>query len=243
MVTRLVAVQEILGHGFTDPALLLRACTHASHCESTASTSDRLAEANERLEFIGDALLGAAVALRLATLLPEADEGELSRHKSRLVSRRNLARAMERSGLLAHCRVGPQLPPPWPDSVKANLAEGVLAAIHLDGGWSALCGAVDRLLGDLLVDDEAPAGAGGACTDARNRLQSWALQNHKQLPSYSTWRSGGSDHAPEFTCTVCIAGCQASASGGSRRRAEAAAAAALLAQQVDGAVDVDNPLT
>jgi len=224
--TRLQALQRALGHRFTDPQLVLRACTHASFIDPQASDEQRLSEANERLEFVGDTLLGAAMGLLLFERFPQAAEGELSRRKARLVSRATLARAIEVTDLLDHCRVGGQMQQPWPDSVKANLAEGILAAVYLDGGWEALCAAVDRLLASF-VDAQGDDSPGA---DTKNRLQSWALEHHGRLPEYATERTGGSDHAPTFRCRVTVGQVQAEGEGSSRRRAETAAAARLLAQ-------------
>jgi ribonuclease-3 len=221
-VSRQELVARELGHAFHDGDLLLQACTHASRCGAQAASADKRQTANERLEFLGDALLGGALSLLLYRRFPDADEGQLSRLKARLVSRENLARASERIGLLDHCLVGAQMGRPWPDSVKANLMESVLAAIHLDGGWEALATAVERLLA-AQCDDPA-----SGQEDTRMRLQAWCLERHRRLPDYTCQRSGGTDHEPEFTATAAIAGAIANGRGSSRRRAEAAAAAALL---------------
>lgn len=221
---RIDAVAAALGHRFTDPAQLLKACTHTSRCGAQATPADKRRDANERLEFLGDALLGAALCQMLFARFPDRDEGPLSRLKSTLVSRATLARAIEDTGLLAHCLVGAQMSQPWPDSVKANFAESLLGAIHLDGGWPALMTAVERLLASRIEDPAA------GDEDARMRLQVWCLEHHKQLPIYTSERSGGTDHEPVFRASVSIAGQQASGEGTSRRRAEAAAALALMAQ-------------
>jgi ribonuclease III len=222
-VQRIDAVAQALGHRFSDPALLLQACMHTSRCGAQATPADKRRDANERLEFLGDALLGAALCQLLYRRFPDLDEGPLSRLKSTLVSRATLARAIEATGLLAHCLVGQQMSQPWPDSVKANFAESLLGAIHLDGGWPALVAAVERLLGNRIEDPAA------GDEDARMRLQVWCLEHHKVLPVYTSERSGGTDHEPVFRATATIAGLQASGEGTSRRRAEAAAATALLA--------------
>ena len=220
---RIDAVAATLGHRFTNVALLMQACTHTSRCGAQATPADKRRDANERLEFYGDALLGAALCGLLFQRFPELDEGPLSRLKSGLVSRATLARAIEDSGLLAYCLVGLQMTQPWPDSVKANFAESILCAIHLDGGWFKLVTAVERLLGSRLQDPTA------GDEDARMRLHVWCLEHHKQLPIYTSERSSGSDHEPIFRATVVIANYQASGEGTSRRRAEAAAAMALMA--------------
>ena len=222
---RIDAVRNTLGHLVSDVTLLNRACTHASRCGAQSTVSERLADANERLEFLGDALLGGALCQVLYQRAPLASEGALSRRKSLLVSRATLARLIETSGLLAYCLVGPQMTQPWPDSVKANLMESILAAIHLDGGWLALVAAVERLYGNRLdgAADETP-------DDAKTALQEWALAQRFKLPTYTCTRSGGSDHEPHFTATVTVGTRSATGEGSSRRRAEIAAAQALWDQ-------------
>src|SRR4051812_22908445 len=111
---RIDAVAAALGHRFRDPALLLQACTHTSRCGAQASPADKRRAANERFEFLGDALLGAALCELLVLRFPDLDEGPLSRLKSALVSRATLARAIDDTGLLAHCLVGQQMSQPWP---------------------------------------------------------------------------------------------------------------------------------
>jgi ribonuclease-3 len=216
-------IARVLGHAMADEALLRQACTHASRCGAQATPALKRREANERMEFLGDALLGGALCLNLFRRFPDADEGYLSRLKASLASRTTLARAIEDTGILPYCHVGQQMLEPWPDSVKANLMESVLCAIYLDGGWDRLCGAVDRLFASR-IDDPAVANE-----DGRMRLQAWCLAHHKVLPSYTCARSGGSDHEPEFRATAAIASVSATGLGSSRRRAEGAAALALLA--------------
>jgi len=227
---RLDAVAEGFGHHFHDAGILRQAMTHASYCDPQLSARERLAQANERLEFLGDALLDAMVGLILYERHPEADEGGLSRAKSRLVSRRMLASRLDDLGLLDHCRLGKAMDGETPRSVKANLAEGVLAALYLDGGWDALRRGVERLLGAEL--DRLGADRVG---DAKNRLQTLCLERWRCLPTYTSRRTGGSDHEPTFTCTVSIAEHSATGEGRSRRRSESAAALSLLETLEEGA--------
>jgi ribonuclease III len=219
---RRAAVAAFFGHPFHDGALLLQACTHNSRLGAQATPAEKRRLANERMEFLGDALLGAAFCQWLYETYPDADEGALSRLKSRMVSRATLAKAMDASGMLEHCLVGGQMFPPWPDSVKANFAEAILAAVFFDGGWPALRVAVDRLLRPFVEDpltmDE----------DARMRLQVHCLEQFKQLPTYTSERIGGTDHEPLFAAQATISGHSARGEGTSRRRAEAAAANALM---------------
>jgi ribonuclease-3 len=223
---RLLVAEQHLGHRFSDPARLLQACTHASRCGAQASAKQKREQANERLEFLGDALLGAALCLMLYRRFPDSDEGELSRWKAKLASREVLAEAIARTALLDLCLVGHQLgtggPTSWPMSVKANLCESLLAGVFLDGGWNPLLTAVERLLGPLLEDPLH------GVEDPRMQLQTWCLQHHRTLPVYQAARSGGSDHEPEFTASVQVGERTAQGTGPSRKRAEAAAAARLL---------------
>jgi ribonuclease III len=219
------AIAEILGHRFNDLDLLALACTHASCLDAQANRETRIARCNERLEFLGDALLDAACAEWLFDRYPNEDEGSLSRYKSRLVSRQILARAMEDVLLLPWCEVGEKMQSPWPDSVKANFAESLLAAVYKDGGWSKLRTAVEYLLSARLEEVVAESQQ----LDAKGGLQDWCLKKHSCLPSYQTERQGGSDHEPCFCCTVTAGDRQAEGSGSSRRRAETAAAAVFLA--------------
>lgn len=215
------AVHAVLGHRFTDRDLLLRACTHSSRLGAQASAALRLAEANERLEFLGDAVLGGALCLMLYRRSPGADEGVLSREKALLASRTTLARLFTASGLESVCLLGPQMPRPLPDSVKANLMEALLGGTFLDGGWDALVKAVEKLYASELAGDAVSG------RDAKTALQEWALAHHRSLPAYRSERSGGTDHEPQFTATVTVGEISASGEGTSRRRAELAAATAL----------------
>ncbi len=219
-------IKQCLGHQFTNLELLKQAATHASACDSNASEQERLSDHNERMEFLGDTLLGASIGKLIYQEYPDANEGELSRIRSHLVSRQTLARAIEQTAILDHCRIGNNLQKPWPDSVKANIAEAILGAVFLDAGWAALDQAVQKLLGSFAESADQQQ----HLTDAKNQLQTWALKQHKALPSYQCQRDGGTDHEPRFTCTVHIADKSASASGSSKRQSEAKAAQALLEQ-------------
>ena len=168
-------------------------------------------------------MLGAVVALAVYRLNQQADEGWLSRAKSNLVSRAMLARIAERHAFLDHAVIGGQVGPEPPESVRANVVEGVIGAVFLDGGWQAAVVVVERLLVTELADQTQ----GDA--DPRMALQEWSLATCQKLPVYTCVRSGGTDHAPEFRATVTVGErCEAGA-GVSRKKAEAAAATALLA--------------
>ena len=122
---RCEAVARITGHRFADLHLLEQGLSHASTCSHIEDPKERLAGHNERLEFLGDAMLGAAVAYMLYERFPEADEGFMSRCKGQLVSRKTLAKAMHQHGLLHYAHLGNQMDQDTPTSVLANLAEGL----------------------------------------------------------------------------------------------------------------------
>ena len=223
---RIAAIKQHLAYQFNDASLLDQACTHASFCDANAPEHERLADHNERMEFLGDGLLGAAIGEVMYRRLPHSAEGSLSRLRSHLVSRNTLALAMDQLGILDDCPINAKLQTPWPASVKANFAESILAAIYLDGGWQALQAAVDQLLSPFYDEANKEQAAG----DAKNQLQTYALREHKKLPCYESQRHGGTDHDPLFTCTVRIDELIATAEGSSKRRAESAAARKLLDQ-------------
>lgn len=222
--TRLEFAERVLGHRFQDPDLLLQGCTHASRLGAQSTPEDRRRSANERMEFLGDAVLGAAVAIAVYRRNPQVDEGWLSRAKSNLVSRAMLAKVADRCGLLAHAVIGGQVGPEPPESVKANIVEGVIGAAFLDGGWQPAVAVVEHLLAPELADQTQ----GDA--DPRMALQEWSFAACQKLPVYSCVRSGGTDHAPEFSATVTAGERSTTGTGVSRKKAEAAAASALLAQ-------------
>jgi len=222
--TRLEFAERVLGHRFADADLLLQGFTHASRLGAQATPEDRRRAANERMEFLGDAVLGAAVAIAVYRANPQADEGWLSRAKSNLVSRAMLARVADRCGLLAHAVIGGQVGPLPPESVKANIVEGVIGAAFLDGGWPSAVNVVERLLAAELSDQTQ----GDA--DPRMAVQELSLSTTQKLPVYTCARNGGTDHAPEFRATVTVGTHCAAGTGVSRKKAEAAAATALLAE-------------
>ena len=134
---------------------------------------------------------------------------------------------MRELNLVPCARVSDDLAQPWPDSVLANVAEALLAAIYHEHGWPALQQAVARLLATPLaaIDPQQPIGG-----DVKNQLQNIAQTQFGCLPQYDTQRIGGSDHAPQFRSTVSVARHQASADGSNRKKAESAAATDLLRQ-------------
>jgi ribonuclease-3 len=210
-------LERLLRYRFRDSGLLTRALTHASHG----------AEHNERLEFLGDAVFGLAVAESLYHARPEAEEGTLTRLRARLVSSRALAAAARRLGLERFLRVGGGFPSPA--AVEAPLAdalEALVGAVFLDGGWDEARRLVHRLLGPEL----ASADPGAEVRDPKTRLQEWAQARRLAPPVYDVLAREGPPHAPRFVvrCSVGPDLPAQSGEGRSRREAEQRAAAACL---------------
>ena len=156
----LAALEGALGHVFADRGLLRRCLTHSSLARTPL-------ESNERLEFLGDAILGAAVCERLFDRFAHLPEGELTKRKSGLVSRRHCALLADRVGLEPLIRTGKGLagaqratgrPGRVPRSVLSNAFEAVLAGVYLDGGWDAARACVNRLLDAAEADPLARTG-------------------------------------------------------------------------------------
>jgi len=209
-------LEERLGHRFREPALLREALRHRSH-RSVQTGRER---DNQRLEFLGDRVLGLVVAADIFAACPEAREGELHAMLECRVRRSACADAARRAGLGPHLilsgvesRSGLR----ELESVLADAFEAVLAAVYVDGGLEAAAAMARRL---LAAEEEGPTAA-----HPRSRLQEWSLARGLGLPDYRT--EAGSCG---FRSQVRIGdGGQAAGSGPSKRAAETAAAAALLA--------------
>jgi ribonuclease-3 len=202
-----------LGHVFKDTALLARALTHSS---ASASAS------NERLEFLGDRVLGLIVAEMLAANFPHDAEGSLTVKLHALVRREACAKAGEAAGLGPHLvasGVAPNM------QIMADACEAVIAALYLDGGLDVARRFIERHWSDQI------AALGGDMRDAKTALQEWS-QAQKQSPSmpvYCVVKREGPDHAPRFEVEVSVSGHDpVIGEGGSKREAEQDAANKML---------------
>lgn len=208
-----------LGHRFADPGLLARALTHRSAG----------APHNERLEFLGDALLGMIAAEVLFQRWPRADEGALTRARAELVRESTLARIARRLDLGPRLKLGPgelKSGGHRRDSILADALEAVIAAIYLDAGPDACRTAVLAWLEPEL--DELVVGK--VEKDPKTRLQEWLQARQHPLPSYELLGETGSDHDKTFQvrCALSVPDLSAEGEGGSRRAAEQQAAEAVL---------------
>ena len=207
------------GHAFKDAGLLKQALTHRSAG----------APHNERLEFLGDALVGLIVADALYTRWPKADEGALTRARSELVRESSLAaiaRGMDLGGALI---LGPgemKSGGHRRDSILSDALEALAGAIYLDAGYDACRDAVLPWFTQAI--DELPAGK--VEKDAKTRLQEWLQARQRPLPIYELAAESGDDHAKIFhvRCRLTDAELAAEGEGGSRRAAEQAAAEAVM---------------
>jgi len=208
-----------LGHDFANPALLAQALTHRSAGPQN----------NERLEFLGDALVNLIVAELIFEQHPRADEGAMTRLRASLVNGTALAaiaRAAEFGDLL-HLGPGELKSGGYRrDSILADAFEAVVAAIYLDAGWHA-CRALVR----GLFEHRTAEGASAAPKDAKTRLQEMLQARGLALPVYELVASHGDEHAKTFDveCRIEELGIRTSGTGTTRRGAEQAAAEHALA--------------
>jgi ribonuclease-3 len=189
------AFEDRIGYHFGDGELLIRALTHSS-IRTTWSTS------NERLEFLGDAILGAVVSLHLYASHPEFQEGVMTRVKSRIVSRRSLARKARELDLAPLLRVGRMFPTPADitDSIISNALEAVIAAVFLDGGLEAAYAVVMNVFDEgLRAAAEQPGRR-----DYKSALVQWAQQTRDGSPQYELLSMAGPDHTRTFELCVRI---------------------------------------
>ncbi len=218
-----------IGHGFARPELLREALTHPSAMvpEHRRGRRARPARASyERLEFLGDRVLGLVVADLLWRRFDSEPEGHLTRRHAHLVRREALARVAEAIGLGRHlvfshaeAAAGAAANP----GILADACEAVIAAIYLDGGLDAAAAFIHRLWEPLLAEMDGPP------RDPKTALQEWAQGRGLPLPAYALVAASGPDHAPLFTVAVSLPGRDpAVAAASSKRLAEAKAAAMLL---------------
>ena len=209
-----------IGHRYAEQGLLTQALTH----RSAGATH------NERLEFLGDALLNLIVAETLYARWPTADEGALTRARAELVRESALASIARELDLGSVLTLGPgemKSGGHRRDSILADALEAVVASIYLDAGFAACRNAILPWFDALLTGLPQPDKVG---KDAKTRLQEWLQRRQKPLPVYSLLEESGDDHAKRFliACTLTEPPLATQGEGGSRRAAEQLAAVAAL---------------
>ena len=220
--SRYEALAALTGHIFVDRSLADDALTHAS--ARGASRIDY-----QRLEFLGDRVLGLVVAEMLYAAFPDAPEGELSLRLNALVNAEALAGIADETGLGELIRAAADvraLSPRKRVNVRADVVEALIAALYLDGGMEAARNFILRWW-----EPRAKA-AGAARRDPKTELQEWAHQVSGAAPVYETQGREGPDHDPVFTVAVRVDGrAPAEATGRSKREAEQNAATAMLLRE------------
>jgi ribonuclease-3 len=211
------ALRDRIGYAFRRPELLAQALTHRSHG----------AVHNERLEFVGDAVLNCVVAAQVFARFPHIPEGDLSRIRAHLVNRDTLARLGAELGLGGEIRLGEgeqRSGGAGRPSIVADALEAVFGAVFVDGGFEAAGAVIDRVFtGEFAALDPAALGK-----DPKTRLQEWLQARRVAVPEYVVTETSGEAHAQTFTveCRVPAFGVVTPGTGASRRSAEQAAAAA-----------------
>ncbi len=225
----LAELMKLLGHQFKDVSLLEEAITHTS---LTKGRRRQLADSDyERLEFLGDRVLGLVIAEELFSRYPEAEAGQLSRRFNSQVQRDTLAEIAEDLGLNKYIRVSPELKRLGGEknpSLLEDCMEAVIAALYLDGGMVA----AKRCIKDHWWSRFEEANA--AKKDPKSALQEWAAKQGKSIPEYRLVKEVGPDHNRTFTIEVHLEGYKpATAKGQSKRAAEKMAAAKMLKENVN----------
>jgi len=215
------SLRKRLGYAFRNPDLLRGALTHRSFGVSN----------NERLEFVGDAVLNCVVAASLYQRFPALAEGDLSRARAALVNQDMLARVARGAGLGNEIRLGEgehKTGGAARPSILADALEAVFGAVFIDGGYDAARAVIQACYGDVLARAD-PASLG---KDPKTRLQEYLQARRMSVPAYVVVSTTGEAHAQVFDveCRVAPMKIVATGRGGSRRAAEQAAAEAALAR-------------
>jgi ribonuclease-3 len=218
-LSRIEEASAFLGHDFKSAALLAEALTHRSAAGAKGVGS------NERLEFIGDRVLGLIVAEWLIERFPNEQEGKLGPRLAALVSKPALSAVAEAHNVGAMLSVAPGEAKRGVSSqpnVLADAVEAMIGALYLDGGLEAARAFVHRVLADVVDAQAAPP------KDPKTALQEWALKRALPLPLYEILDRSGPSHAPQFIVRVSVGKSSAIATAGAKRAAEQEAARNLL---------------
>jgi ribonuclease-3 len=211
-------IRDVLSHEPNDLALFERALTHSSATR----------ESYERLEFLGDRVIGLVMARWLYERFPDEPEGKLSRRYNELVARPTCGEIGRELGLPAMIRLGKQAREDGAnqsDNVVGDVVEALVGALLLDAGLDAADRFIRQAWGGYVESQ------GRAPTHPKSGLQELAAARNLAAPDYALERKSGAHHAPRFTVRVSVKGLgEATAEGSSKQEAETAAAAALLKQ-------------
>ena len=214
-----------LGYKFADPELLDRALTHSS----AIAPARRVEQSYQRLEFLGDRVLGLVVADMLYRRFPRATEGDLSRSLNALVRKETCAMIARELDLGSEINLGESEARSGgaeKDAILGDVMEAVLGALYIDGGLGPAFEIIERLFGEHAGQSASER------ADAKTTLQEWAQGRGLEPPAYVETERKGPDHAPEFTIAVRLNGYEPlTATGPSKKLAEHKAAEAFLVRE------------
>jgi ribonuclease-3 len=217
--------ESSIGYVFADRSLLELALTHVS----AASGSRARLDSYQRLEFLGDHVLGLAVSAMLYRAFPDADEGELSQRLADLVRKEACAEVAQVWQVGPHIRLGPgevQTGGRRKAAILANICESVIGAVFLDAGYGAAETFIERHWSKRMMKPVNPV------RDAKSALQEWAQARGLPPPVYRVTERVGPDHSPRFTIQVELPGLPTvEGDGRSKRLAEQSAAEEFLVRQ------------
>lgn len=217
------ALQERLGYHFADTSLLQRALTHSSAVAGTGRAANY-----QRLEFLGDRVLGLAISDMLLRAFPRASEGELSRRLADLVRAEScaaVAQAME-VGAAVVLGVSHSQRTQLTQTILSDVCEAIIGAVFLDGGYTPAAGLVERFWRERMLASDRPL------RDPKTFLQEWAQARGLPTPTYREIGRSGPHHNPKFRIAVELPErAPAEGSGSTKRAAEQAAAAAMLERE------------
>lgn len=227
------AIEQRIGYTFANPALLATAFTHVSALKAARNRADSY----QRLEFLGDHVLGLVVSDMLYRAFPKADEGELSKRLADLVRKETCVDVAKSLGFLDAIKlgsVGAGAGARLRKSVLGDICEAVIGAVFLDGGYAAAAKFVEANWVERMRKPQRPL------RDPKTVLQEWAQGKGLLVPVYREVERTGPHHDPQFRVAVDLPDLpSAEGIGGSKRAAEKAAASAMLAsQQVKGGGNV-----
>ena len=201
-----VAVEGLLGHGFGNRSLLLRSLTHSSYSNERSSPSEVI-EDNERLEFLGDAVIGLIVAELLMERYPQASEGKLSRWRSNLVSRKTLAEIALHWGLGNYLRLGrgeKQTGGADKTSILAGVFEAVVGALYLDGGLEVARTFLIKIFAPYVEAFTDETKAISRFLDRKTALQEKTQSLYRQTPTYRLVDTWGLEHEKSFRVEILL---------------------------------------
>lgn len=223
MSDALELLEEALGYRFRRRELLLRALSHPSHAHESGSGEDY-----ERLEFLGDAVLGFVLAERILRRRPELDQGGMTRLRARLVNTRSLAARARELRLGSYLRLGRGEEASGgrrKQSLLADAFEALVAAVYLDGGIRPTRSLLRRIFGERVERARADAGA----DDPKTHLQELLQSRGRSRPSYRVAETSGPAHARSFVVELLLEGeVAARAEAGSKKAGERLAAAVVV---------------